>query len=151
MVGGPKGDPGAVLVEDEVSFAAPLRQVIADCITAFKQASRTVKGAEARVSAALADLKALTVFTDEIARLMEERGFHSLPEFKQGRVHFDGYHHLTVAPWCGIFLVSRDGADVVALIFSRLPLALEERIAELAAGYRAAKPAADDEEDPGGR
>jgi hypothetical protein len=129
------GDGGAYFIEDETSFAGPRRQAIADCVEAFKRASTPVMGAEARLHAALTDLKAMNQFVAEVDRLIENQAFQTLPGFKRGRERFDGYHQLTVGPWRGVFLVSRDGSNVVALLFSRHPHALEARLRELSEPY----------------
>lgn len=137
---------GPFFIEDETSFTTPRQQALVDCVAAFKAAAKPVRGAEARVAAALADLKAIEAFMIEVGRLIEADAFRSLPEFKRGRERFDGYHQLTVAPWRGVFLVSRDGVGIVAMIFSRHPHALERRFEEITAPYAAAAEGADDDE-----
>ncbi|MDE8652826.1 hypothetical protein [Novosphingobium album (ex Liu et al. 2023)] len=126
----------AYYVEDELSFTGPRVQAVVDSVAAFKDASRKVKGAEARLSAVLADLQALDVFAASVGKLIASRGFQDLPGFRRGRERFEGFHALTVGPWRGVFLVSRDGAHVAGIVFSRAPHALEGRLAEIAAAYR---------------
>jgi hypothetical protein len=143
-VGGMAQSPhgaGAEFVEDEVSFTAPRLQAIADCIADFRRASEVVKGAEARVKAATDAWKDLEAFMSEIQRLLEGRAFQTLPKLKQGQDRLDGFHHLTIGPWRGIFLVSPDGAYVAGLVFSREPHELGPRLLEVAGAYqKAAKP-----------
>ncbi|KPM12508.1 hypothetical protein [Citromicrobium sp. WPS32] len=129
-------DGGAILYEDEDSFRAQRRQAAEDCVAEFRVASALVDGSEARLRPVIKALRALDAFAKEVERLTAQRGFAALPEFKRGTERFDGYHQLTEAPWRGIFLVSRDGGQVVGLVFSRHPHKLEERLGEIAQGYR---------------
>ena len=126
----------AYYVEDELSFAVPRQAAIDAAVTAFKEASAKVKAAEARISAALCDLQSLDAFAVRIGELIASREFQTLPGFKRGRERFEGFHALSVGPWRGVFLVSRDGANVAGILFSRDPHALEGRLVEIAAAYR---------------
>lgn len=128
---------GALLVEDETSFAEPRRQAIANAIQAFKDASKQVRGSEARVRAALDDLEALDGFVARIGELLEKRGFQDLPGLIQEGKRLRGFHHLTVGPWRGVFLISNDGGKVIALVFSKVPHALEARLDEIAGRHAA--------------
>ncbi len=47
-----------------------------------------------------------------------------------------GFHHLTVGPWRGVFLVAVSADQVIALVFSKAPHHLEERLDEVTARYR---------------
>ena len=110
---------------------------LSDPMTAAEWRTRTDDElVEARISAALADLEAMDAFVSEVGRLIGERAFHTLPEFKRGRERLEGFRHLTSGPWRGVFLVSRDGADVAVIVFSRHPHVMEDRLPELFEPYR---------------
>lgn len=126
----------AYFIEDEASFAVPRREAIAECVNAFGNASKKVKGAEARLNAAIADLEAIDTFGKEVERLIGSRAFLTLPEFKRDGRRVEGFHHLTVGPWRGVFLVDSGGADVAAILFSREPHALESRLGEVMQAYQ---------------
>lgn len=125
-----------LVYEDEESFRKPLEAAIESCTRAFTQASRKVRGAEARTRAAIADLKTLEAFIAAVSERMRSRSFHELPGLKRGGERIPGLHSLTVDPWRGVFLVDADETGVVALVFSRAPHALEERFDEIADRYR---------------
>jgi len=127
-----------VLVEDPASFTEPRARALADAVAAFGSASRPVKGAEARVHAALSELARLREFSNRVSDLMETGGFAALPELGHDGDRLDGLRHLTVGPWRGVFLVGADPAVVVALLFSRAPHTLADRLDEIARPYRTA-------------
>ena len=129
-------DGVAHLREDEESFTGPRLRAIADCIAAFKAAAKTVRGAEARTRAALADIDRLREFNEEVARHLEDRSFRDLPGVRRDQYTLDALHQLTVGPWRGVFLVRPDGTEVIALVFSKHPHDLEQRLDEIAGRYR---------------
>ena len=134
----PEGD--FFFVEDETSFADARRKAIAECVQAFHEGSKKVTGAEERLNNALTDLQALEDFAREVRRLIEQRAFQNLPQLSRPGTRLDGYHHLTVGPWRGIFLVQRGGASVAAILFSKDPHALQGRISEISERYQLTAP-----------
>jgi hypothetical protein len=126
------------LHRDEDSFQGPLDRALAACVAQYKLASATVKGAEARVRAALDDLKYLREFIAEVEHRMNTRSFHELPRFLRGGEGIHGLHKLTAGPWRGVFLVGAQESDVVALVFSKQPHDLGSRLNELVSGYQTA-------------
>lgn len=130
------GPSDLVLAEDPASFTEPREQALAGAMAAFRTASTPVKGAEARVYAALSELRSLREFSNRVARLMETRGFSALPELVHNGNRLHGLRHLTVGPWRGVFLVGDDPAIVVALLFSRAPHDLTDRLDEIARPHR---------------
>lgn len=136
-----KTESHPLIHEDETSFRQPLDEAIESCVRAFKDASRKVHGAEARTRAALRDLKDLDTFAARVAERARTRTFGDLPGLKRGHERLPGLHSLTVGPWRGIFLVDAEQDNVIALVFSRSPHTLENRLDEIVAGYRGARDA----------
>ena len=136
-----KERPAAVgptrLYEDEESFRKPLDQAIEACRQAFVAASATVLGAEARVRAALNDFNDLKAFRDAVAVHLRAGSFRDLPGFR--REGLNGFHHLTVGPWRGVFLVSNDGSEVIGMVFSKYPHHLGGHFVEVAKSYQTAE------------
>jgi hypothetical protein len=131
----PEAPPGS-LYQDDLSFRRPLAEAIAECQRTFVNASTRVAGAEPRVRAAIDALQTLRTFTDAVEHHLRERSFRSLPGVTSAGQRLDACHHqLNVGPWRGVFLVSADGAQVVALLFSRAPHTLDHRLGELVATH----------------
>ncbi len=134
-------DPGsASLHQDEASFKKPLAAAWAESTQAFVDAGRTVAGAERRVRAALRTIATLKRFAAEVERHLRARSFHTLPGLTSKCQRLEGCHQLTVEPWRGVFLVDADGGQVVALLFSKAPHSLDDRLGELVAGYARPSP-----------
>jgi hypothetical protein len=131
----PPNLPGAYLYRDKDSFDKPLFEAPESCIAAFYAASSHVKGAEARVRQAIDDLKSLEDFNAALEWRMRTRTFHDLPRLKRGGGKLRGFHQLTVGSWRGVFLVGRDRDNVIALVFSKHPHRLEQRLGEISARY----------------
>ncbi|MEX2481942.1 MAG: hypothetical protein WD928_13885 [Gammaproteobacteria bacterium] len=134
-----------VLYDDEPSFRTPRLQAIEQCRQAFIGASRCVRGAEQRLRAAIDDYAALEALGKEVERRLRESSFHELPGMVDGRERLHGLHYLEQGPWRGVFLVSADGTQVVGLLFSRQPHALDVRLDEIANAYRRRPGRADDD------
>ena len=129
----------AVIWEDPTSFTEPYDRALAEIKSAWREASATVNGAEARTNAALRDLKDLKAFVDEVANRLEAASFQELPRVTDRNEPIDGSYALTVGPWRGVFLVSQDGTKVVALAFSKEPHEFEPRLGEIVANYHKEK------------
>lgn len=119
------------LVQDKDSFAEPLERAIEESVAAVIDASTPVRGAENRVAIALEQKKDLQEFDRRIQELLEHRAFVGLPRFhRRGRV-VPNLHQLTVGVWRGVFLVDPKGEFAVALLFSKAPHRLDDRLDEL--------------------
>ncbi len=119
------------LVRDEDSFARPLDFAVNEVVEAVLSASNPIRGAESRVRIALGEKNVLESFISQITKLLEGHGFRDLPKLFQESRAVPNCHHLTVGPWRGIFLVDPSSEFVVALVFSKEPHQLEQRLDEL--------------------
>ena len=128
--------PPIYLQEDERSFTKPFDGALTAAVQAFLVAAATVSGAEARTRAATNELNSLHEFDAAVEAHMRAKSFHDLPGYKRGRERLNGIHHMTVGPWRGVFLVSADGTQVIALVFSKFPHSLENRLDEVVEAYR---------------
>ena len=136
---------GATLFLDRRSFEEPLDEAFACCRKAFATAVPPVKGAEARTRAILNRLDALKRFIAEVEERTRDASFQALPGFYREGARLRGYHHLTVGPWRGIFLVDDSGLSVLGAVFSKEPHDLGIRLEELAERYRNAGANEDDD------
>ncbi len=134
-----------VLYRDKRSFQGPLDEAIRACTETLTTRTNPVRGSEARLRAALDDNEALRRFADAVKTHLRHSTFHDLPPLRKWGRRLQGLHQLTCGPFRGVFLVSRDGAQVVALVFSREPHDYSERLNELAVPYRTSMDEADDE------
>lgn len=123
------------LVRDPRSFQAPLDEAWAASVRAAIAAGVVVHGAEARIRAALDERDALLRFVARIGELLRSEAFIDLPRQRRGTQIVPYCHHLTVGPWRGVFLVDPAGELVVALLFSKAPHRLDERLGELVLQY----------------
>lgn len=119
------------LVRDEDSFARPLDFAVNEVVEAVLSAGNPIRGAEPRVRIALDEKIDLDSFISQITELLEGHGFRDLPQVFQKSRAVPNCHHLTVGPWRGIFLVDPSNEFVVALVFSKEPHQLEQRLDEL--------------------
>ncbi len=119
------------LVRDEDSFARPLGIAIDEVVEAVLAAGIPIRGAESRVRIALGEKNVLESFISQITKLLEGHGFRDLPKLFQESRAVPNCHHLTVGPWRVIFLVDPSSEVVVALVFSKEPHQLEQRLDEL--------------------
>ena len=120
-----------MLIRDEDSFARPLGIAIDEVVEAVLAAGNPISGAESRVRIALGEKNVLESFISQITKLLEGHGFRDLPKLFQESRAVPNCHHLTVGPWRGIFLVDPSSEFVVALVFSKEPHQLEQRLDEL--------------------
>ncbi len=120
-----------MLIRDEDSFARPLGIAIDEVVEAVLAAGIPIRGAESRVRIALGEKNVLESFISQITKLLEGHGFRDLPKLFQESRAVPNCHHLTVGPWRGIFLVDPSSEFVVALVFSKEPHQLEQRLDEL--------------------
>ena len=121
--------------EDNESYGKPLRDATAKCKAAFMSAAQKVKGAEAKTQAAIADLRSLREFREQVAAHLDQKSFKNLPGVKRGRERVAALHQLTVGPWRGVFLVRPDGSEVIGLVFSKHPHDLGKRLDEVTRRY----------------
>lgn len=123
-------------VRDARSYQAPLDHAVAESVTAIVSAGVIVRGAEARVRAALDEKDALKRFVGQVTERLKSRSFVDLPRQRCGPRIVPHCHHLTVDPWRGVFLVDPAGELVVGLLFSKAPHRMDERLDELVRTYR---------------
>lgn len=119
------------LLQDEKSFAEPLRNAIDEAFEAVLNAGYPVVGSEERVRIALDEKRDLEKFSSSITKLLKRRGFVNLPKVRHGSETLSKCHQSDVGPWRGIFLVDSPSELVVALLFSKAPHRLDSRLDEL--------------------
>lgn len=123
------------LVRDTHSFQAPLEKALEESVSALIAAGVAVHGSEARTRAALDERKALYDFVARISELLRIEGFVDLPRQRRGTQIVPCCHQLNVGPWRGVFLLDPAGELVVALVFSKAPHRLDDRLDELVQKY----------------
>lgn len=124
------------LLRDPVSFQGPLDRAVDDAVDAVVDAGDPVDGASARAQAALNDKRDLETFVERVGDLIDRAGFSDLPRLRRAGRVLPHCHVLTVGPWRGVFLADPAGDFAVALVFSKAPHAMDDRLDELVAHYR---------------
>ena len=116
--------------QDERSFAAPLKAAFGQVEDEIQAAGHTVEGAYGRAHAALVAKQDLHAFKDRLAVHIAAGDFAELPRLRSRLMPIEACHRLTVGEWRGVFLVSPERSAAVAILFSRAPHDLRDRLDE---------------------
>lgn len=123
---------GMSLVLDRDSYEAPYFAAIDAVAASLHEAGRVVKGAEARVAAALSERRALTEYDRRLDAHLMDADFYELPRVT-GAIESAGppFFILEEPPWRGIFMISLDGSTAFGMLFTKAPHDLGGRFTEL--------------------
>lgn len=110
------------LTEAEETFTVPMVHHGAQFYARFVIASQAVGGSADRVAEVFDDIRTYDEFGSRVGHCLERGTFLNLPRLRGHDGRFiEGIHKLTVGCWEGAFLVSKDGSQVIGLVFSRAP------------------------------